>query len=209
MRNQGFFQGMNREQKRALSKQDQIRSIEQLAQVIIRVQQDLKQADSDVDLLLQLNTFDKRAKGEAVQKGDTAIIGIFGRFYKEDNETLQDMPFQGGVADNMLIKSMGGGEMIAGFDEGVIGKGVIGKGVGSQVEVVTNFPDDYHDKSLQGKKVNFVVAIHAAYAKTETTGTIAKLQDAAIRKLIEGQQQANKEKADAAEGSETKSEETA
>jgi FKBP-type peptidyl-prolyl cis-trans isomerase (trigger factor) len=176
-----FFGNLNRQQKRALSKSEQIRSIEQLAGVIGKLRDEVQRLDGDVDTLMDLMSRKNLGVGALVSKGDAVSVGLIGRLYLEDG-TLSEMPFQGGVAPQMLITSLVSGEMIAGFDEALVGQAV-----GSTVNFDVTFPADYREKSLAGKKANFEVVLHAAFSPSPTIDFVARRNQELIAKLLERQ----------------------
>jgi len=186
-KNQGFFGGMNRQQKRSLSKSQQLVGIEQLASRVAELTQKCQKADQDVDTLLGMLTREKLANSAAVEKGDTLVIGLVGSLFLEDG-TVGKMPFQGGVADNLLISSLGSGELIPGLEETIIMKNVT-----DQFTVDITFPEQYHALNLAGKKAQFFIVIHSAFRKTATTSVITDRQNELIKSLLEDQakEQAN------------------
>ncbi|TMK17229.1 MAG: trigger factor, partial [Actinobacteria bacterium] len=78
--------------------------------------------------------------------GDYLIIAFEGR---RDGET-----FEGGSADRYPIV-IGAGRMIPGFEEQLVGMAI-----GAEKTFSLTFPDDYPDKTLAGKPVEFTVSVH-------------------------------------------------
>jgi trigger factor len=82
----------------------------------------------------------------AVKDGDYLIIAFEGR---RDGET-----FEGGSSDRYPIV-VGAGRMIPGFEEALVGLAI-----GEEKRFGLTFPDDYPDKTLAGKPVEFTVTVH-------------------------------------------------
>ncbi len=82
----------------------------------------------------------------AARDGDYLIIAFEGR---RDGET-----FEGGSADRYPIV-VGAGRMIPGFEEALVGIAI-----GGSKTFSLTFPDDYPDKSLAGKPVEFTVSVY-------------------------------------------------
>ena len=68
---------------------------------------------------------------------------------------INNEPFEGNKAEGSDIV-IGSGNMIPGFEEGLVG---LGKGVGKDLEV--SFPDDYHVDDLAGKPALFKVVVNS------------------------------------------------
>jgi trigger factor len=81
-----------------------------------------------------------------VKDGDYLIIAFEGR---RDGET-----FEGGSSDRYPIV-VGAGRMIPGFEEALIGLAI-----GEEKRFGLTFPNDYPDKTLAGKPVEFSVTVH-------------------------------------------------
>ena len=81
-----------------------------------------------------------------VKDGDYLIIAFEGR---RDGET-----FEGGSSDRYPIV-VGAGRMIPGFEEALVGLAI-----GEEKRFGLTFPDDYPDKTLAGKPVEFTVSVH-------------------------------------------------
>jgi trigger factor len=187
---------LNRQQKRSLSKNDLFSAVENLAQNVQQLSQKVQKADQDVDLLINLLVRNRGSHTHKIDKGDTVILGILGRLYGEDGKP-NAMPFQGGVMDNLIINSLGNGEMIPGFEDNLVGLHP-----GSTIEFDVTFPEKYVE-SLAGKKATFLVAVHASFSKTDTTSLIPDKQNALIRSLIEEQQAQRAKEAAANEAANT------
>lgn len=81
-----------------------------------------------------------------VKDGDYLIIAFEGR---RDGET-----FEGGSSDRYPIV-VGARRMIPGFEEALVGLAI-----GEEKRFGLTFPDDYPDKTLAGKPVEFTVTVH-------------------------------------------------
>lgn len=64
-----------------------------------------------------------------------------------------DDQFQGGTAEDQQI-TLGSGQMIPGFEEGLIGAKA-----GEEVELNVTFPEDYNNEELAGKEARFEVSV--------------------------------------------------
>ncbi|MBS3803158.1 MAG: trigger factor [Oleiphilaceae bacterium] len=62
--------------------------------------------------------------------------------------------FEGGTAENQKL-TLGSGQMIPGFEEGIVGAKA-----GEELEVEATFPDDYQNKELAGKTARFEVKVN-------------------------------------------------
>lgn len=104
---------------------------------------------------------------DAAQKGDHLLMDYIGVLLNEDGteaqvtvETVEgpkQIPdyFDGGAGKLFMLTNLGGGTLIAGFEEQLIG---MKAGEGKVVEV--QFPKEYGVASLQDKKAKFTVFIH-------------------------------------------------
>lgn len=79
---------------------------------------------------------------------------------KNDDETVIDFvgsrdgtPFSGGAAQDYTL-TLGSGQFIPGFEEGVVGHKA-----GDKFEIPLTFPEDYHSKELAGADVVFEVTL--------------------------------------------------
>jgi len=94
----------------------------------------------------QMGLKDKGADA-VVEKGDLAIISYEGTLHGEDK------PFEGGIANNVLLQ-VGSGSYVEGFEDQLIGHKVGETGI-----VTVTFPDEYKEE-LRGKTADFKVTIH-------------------------------------------------
>jgi trigger factor len=110
--------------------------------------------DADVDAMLtKLQSQQKSytAKDGAAEKGDRVMIDFAGKL---DGEV-----FEGGAAQNVPLV-LGSGQMIPGFEDGLMGKKA-----GDKVELNLTFPEQYHAEKLAGKAVVFEVTVNAVEAE--------------------------------------------
>jgi len=82
---------------------------------------------------------------DQVQKGDLVLVDFQG--------LLDQRPIRDGKAENYLLE-IGSGNMVPGFEEGLIGKKT-----GAQEELPVVFPADHPRKDLAGKEVVFQVMV--------------------------------------------------
>ncbi|MEM6485595.1 MAG: trigger factor [Pseudomonadota bacterium] len=103
----------------------------------------------DVDNIIEVF---RKQKGEwkevdrPAETDDRATIDYAG--------TRDGEAFDGGSAEGSVLE-LGSGRMIPGFEDGVVGMNV-----GDEKLLELNFPEDYHEESLQGASVEFKVALH-------------------------------------------------
>ncbi len=66
---------------------------------------------------------------------------------------IGDEPFEGGSARDQIIQA-GGGQLIEGLD-----KGMIGMEIGETRDITVPIPEDYHNKKIAGKDVDFQIVL--------------------------------------------------
>ena len=66
---------------------------------------------------------------------------------------IGDEPFEGGMAKDQIIQA-GGGQLIEGLD-----KGMIGMEIGETRDITVQVPEDYHNKEIAGKDVDFQIVL--------------------------------------------------
>ena len=84
-------------------------------------------------------------EGAKAEMGDTAVIDYEG--------FVGDVAFEGGKGEDHPL-SLGSGQFIPGFEEGVVGHKV-----GESFDVNVTFPTEYHSEELAGKDATFKVTI--------------------------------------------------
>lgn len=82
------------------------------------------------------------------QLGDSLIIDFIGY--------IDNMPFDGGAAQNYSIEDLGNGNFIPGFEEQIVD--VV---PGQSKNIYVTFPDEYRAKHLAGKEAKFTVTVHS------------------------------------------------
>lgn len=102
----------------------------------------------------------------AVIEGDTVNIDYVG--------TLDGVAFEGGTAQAQNL-TIGSGQFIDGFEEGLIGANI-----GDTVDLNLSFPEDYHATDLAGKEVVFTVTINSIMAEEPQELTDAFVQNLGI-----------------------------
>lgn len=113
-----------------------------------------KPTDKDIDDLIvrmQENFAEKKETKRAAKTGDDVVIDFVG---KKDGTA-----FEGGTADDFTL-SLGAGQFIPGFEEGVVGHKA-----GETFDLDLEFPKDYHAKDLKGAKVVFTVTLKSVNEK--------------------------------------------
>ncbi|MBQ7035099.1 MAG: FKBP-type peptidyl-prolyl cis-trans isomerase [Clostridia bacterium] len=146
--------------------------------------QDVSTAPTEYELQVKLqNAMAESGYGEedksvlregTVQLGDTLNI---------DYKGMKDgVPFEGGTAQNQPL-TIGSGQFIPGFEEGLLGKKV-----GSTVELPLTFPANYSSAELAGQDVIFEVKINFVSSRItypELTDDIAKQIDKNVKSAAE------------------------
>ena len=82
----------------------------------------------------------------AVEEGDFAVIDFDGY--------IDGKAFPGGAGQGFTVE-VGAQRFIPGFEEGLVGMAP-----GSEKEITTTFPEDYHNAELAGKEVVFKAKLH-------------------------------------------------
>lgn len=100
--------------------------------------------DSYINYLLSMNPV------EGVKNGDTVNIDYSGK--------LDGVAFDGGTAAGQNL-TIGSGQFIPGFEEGLIGYKI-----GDTADIELTFPEDYHSAEMAGKTVVFTVTINSIMA---------------------------------------------
>ena len=103
-----------------------------------------KDVNEMVDTLRRQQAEMKEVKRKSKKK-DVVTISFEGTV---DGET-----FEGGTAEDYKL-TLGSGQMIPGFEEGVIGAKT-----GEEVEIDVTFPEDYQNQDLAGKPAKFKVSV--------------------------------------------------
>jgi len=105
-------------------------------------------ADADIDEMIE--TIRKQNKGweeveRAADDGDQVTVDFAG--------TVEGEAFEGGSGSDMTVE-IGAGRMIAGFEDGL--KGLT---VGQESTLSLTFPENYPQKDLAGKPVEFTITV--------------------------------------------------
>ncbi len=114
---------------------------------------DISDADFDkmLDMLRQQQAKWKEAD-RAAAIGDTVTIDYVG--------TKDGEEFAGGKAEGSDLE-LGSGQMIPGFEDGIVGMSK-----GEQKVLSLSFPEDYHAEELKGAAVEFTITVQAVKEKT-------------------------------------------
>lgn len=106
--------------------------------------------EQEIDSRLQAKQSKEEIKDrDLVQEGDIANIDFTG--YKDGKE------FEGGKGEKFDL-TIGSGQFIPGFEEGLIGAKV-----GEMVDVEVTFPKEYQNAELAGKEATFKVKVNGIY----------------------------------------------
>ncbi len=85
---------------------------------------------------------------------------------------MGDQPFEGGTAQDQAIR-VGSGQLIEGLD-----KGMVGMEIGENREIQVQVPEDYQDKEIAGKDVDFNVTLKGIQVQE-----LPELNDEFVRQL--------------------------
>ena len=131
---------------------------------------------SDYEVQVAINNalnekgYAKSESGLKIEKGTVQLGDVVNIDYKG----LKDgVAFDGGTAAGQSL-TIGSGQFIAGFEEGLVGKAI-----GSDVKLNLTFPEDYGSADLAGQAVIFEVKIN--YVTTRVT--YSELTDAVAKEL--------------------------
>ena len=100
--------------------------------------------DSTVDNIRKQNQIFNDSD-DAVKEDSQVIVDFVG--------TIDGEKFKGNEGQQVPV-TIGQGQMINGFEEGIVGSKA-----GDEVSLDLNFPEDYHYKEVAGKPVNFAIKI--------------------------------------------------
>jgi trigger factor len=105
-----------------------------------------QEISGELERLRMMHSQLKQVEGrDRVQKGDVVLLDFQG--------LLGQRPIRDGKAENYLLE-VGSGTMVAGFEEGLLGKKT-----GAEEEIAVGFPADHPRKDLADKEVTFKVKI--------------------------------------------------
>jgi len=195
MSNNSTQKAPNRAQRR--NKKEMGNQIQQLMQTVTHIGQKLMQCVNSVNLLNEdFNRLTRLRPADKLQEGDVVVIDYFARLVNEDG-SLGDT-FVGGQGKGLMIRCLGNGELVSGFEDELVGKNV-----NDTLEIDITFPEDYHER-LANKKAKFYVAILESLRETDasmyTTGIIQKYQEELQEKAEKNRENAknaeNKEETD-------------
>ncbi len=118
-----------------------------------RIQQEIEMMR---ERLARLETV-KRPAGE----GDYVVVDYVGRLQSVDGVSGERtlVPFEGGEGRDQLIE-LGGGNLIPGFEEGLLGAGA-----GETRDIELSFPADYDNQELAGREASFEMTVKEVKAK--------------------------------------------
>ncbi len=103
--------------------------------------------EQEMDYLLNMYAEAAEADHDVVEKGDTIVFDFSGIFNGER--------FAGGTSEDYTLENVGGGTMIPGFEENLIGHKV-----GESYSFDVTFPDPYNgNEELSGQEVTFEITI--------------------------------------------------
>jgi len=92
-------------------------------------------------------------EGRAAQMGDTAVADFKGILVNEENPEAEPEEIPGGQATDFQVE-MQPGRFIEGFIDGMVGMNI-----GETKEIDAQFPEDYPQQELAGRKARFTVTL--------------------------------------------------
>ena len=95
----------------------------------------------------------------AAAEGDYVVVDYVGSLLEDADGQQRKRPFEGGEGRDQLIE-LGGGRLIPGFEEGLIGA----RG-GETRELHVTFPDDYGAAEVAGREASFEVTVKEVKVK--------------------------------------------
>lgn len=116
---------------------------------------DSKEVDSEISRLSKNDWMLGVKESGIIANGDMANIDFEG--------FLDDKPFAGGTAKSFDLE-IGSGSFIPGFEEQLVG---LKKG--DKKDIFVTFPENYHEKSLAGKKTKFAITVNEIKEITKPT----------------------------------------
>lgn len=108
--------------------------------------------DADLEALIQRLQEQRKTYDEVerpAREGDRLKISFTGTLAGEAE------PFPGGTGNNLQL-ILGSGQMIPGFEAGLVGAAA-----GEERVLELSFPDNYHAEHLKGRAASFAVTVHA------------------------------------------------
>jgi trigger factor len=115
------------------------------AEPVVEEQRIEQEVEAMRDRLARLESAERPAAS-----GDFVVIDYVGSLPGEDGESL---PFEGGEGRDQLVE-LGSGNLIAGFEEGLLGAGA-----GDERTLSVTFPADYPNPELAGRDASFAVTV--------------------------------------------------
>ena len=122
------------------------------------------EVDQTIEAFRQRKAKTSQVTDRSVQERDLIKIDFTSK--------LGDQPFEGGAAKDQIIQ-VGGGQLIEGLD-----KGMIGMEIGDNRDIRVRVPEDYHNKEIAGKDVDFNIVLKGIQVQE-----LPKLDDEFAREL--------------------------
>ncbi|NLM04517.1 MAG: trigger factor [Clostridiales bacterium] len=122
--------------------------------------------EKELNDLVERNARLISVEDRSVKDGDMVIIDYQGM--------IDGVAFEGGTATKQTL-TIGSGQFIPGFEEGLIGANL-----GEEVDVNVTFPEDYHSEELAGKEAVFKVTVHEIKEKE-----LSELDDEFVKDVSE------------------------
>jgi trigger factor len=122
---------------------------------VVEEQQIEQEVEALRDRLARLQTAER-----AAAEGDFVVVDYVGSLLEEDSSgELSPQPLPGGEGRDQLIE-LGGGNLIPGFEEGLIGASA-----DETRTVAVSFPEDYGNQELGGRRASFDVTVKEVKVK--------------------------------------------
>lgn len=164
------------ELKLSLRPEIEIEGVEELVPEVKTPRVTKKEVEERIKELAEAQApFESIEEDRGLEEGDMAVFDFEG--------FLDGEPFEGGKAENFELR-IGSNQFIPGFEEQMKGMKK-----GEQKRINVTFPEDYGNKSLAGKEVEFDIKLHDIKAKKPV-----EIDDELAKKLLPGDENATLEK---------------
>ncbi len=164
------------ELKLSLRPEIEIEGVEELVPEVKTPRVTKKEVEERIKELAEAQApFESLEEDRGLEDGDMAVFDFEG--------FLDGKPFEGGKAENFELR-IGSNQFIPGFEEQMKG---MKKGESRRIKVT--FPEDYGNKELAGKEVEFEIKLHDIKVKQPV-----KIDDELAKKLLPGDEEATLEK---------------
>lgn len=131
--------------------------------MLSQLMQGQRRLSPEVDALTSLAATTELETATPIAKGDHVMLDYLGVLTKDDgsNEVDADgLPryFDGGFGQTFVLQNVGGGTLIPGFEDQLIGHKA-----GETFQIKVQFPENYGAKEMASKKATFNIHIHRVF----------------------------------------------